>query len=54
MLVFDALLAATALRHNLTLVTRNIADVAETGVAVLDRWGRGDGSTSVMATRTDW
>lgn len=32
----DALLAATALVHDLTLVTRNVADVAHTGVDVLD------------------
>jgi predicted nucleic acid-binding protein len=34
----DALLAATAIILNLTLVTRNIRDVADTGVAVLDPW----------------
>ena len=32
----DGLLAATAKVHGLTLVTRNIADVSHTGVAVLD------------------
>jgi predicted nucleic acid-binding protein len=36
--VIDGLLAATALRHNLTLVTRNIRDVAATGVAVFNPW----------------
>ena len=30
--VIDGLLAATALEHNLTLVTRNTADFAQTGV----------------------
>ena len=30
----DGLLAATALVHGLTLVTRNVSDVASTGVAV--------------------
>ena len=30
----DGLLAATALVHGMTLVTRNVADVASTGVAV--------------------
>ena len=30
------LLAATALRHQLTLVTRNAGDVARTGVEVLN------------------
>ena len=34
--VVDALLAATALVHHLTLVTRNVRDVAGTGVAVVD------------------
>lgn len=34
--VIDALMAATALVHRLTLVTRNVADVARTGVDVLD------------------
>lgn len=32
----DGLLAATALVHNLTLVTRNVDDVATTGVPVLN------------------
>jgi len=32
----DGLLAATAMVHGLTLVTRNVADVARTGVSVLD------------------
>jgi hypothetical protein len=34
--VIDGLLAATALAHNLTLVTRNTKDVARTGVTLLD------------------
>jgi predicted nucleic acid-binding protein len=34
--VIDGLMAATARVHQLTLVTRNVADVARTGVAVLD------------------
>lgn len=34
--VLDALLAATALVHDLTLVTRNVADVAGTGVKWLN------------------
>lgn len=34
--VVDGLLAATALVHGLTLVTRNVRDVARTGVEVLD------------------
>jgi predicted nucleic acid-binding protein len=42
----DGLLAATALRHDLVLVTRNVRDVAPTGVRVLDptRLG-GEGET---------
>ena len=32
----DGLLAATALHHRLTLVTRNVADVARTGVDVFN------------------
>jgi len=34
----DAQLAATALHHGLTFVTRNTADVAPTGVPVFDPW----------------
>ena len=36
----DGLLAATALQHDLTLVTRNVADVARTGVHVLNPFER--------------
>ena len=36
--VIDGLLAATALNHDLTLVTRNTADVAATGVRLLNPW----------------
>ena len=36
--VVDGLLAATALQHNLTMVTRNTGDVLRTGVTVLDPW----------------
>ncbi|MGO9126195.1 MAG: type II toxin-antitoxin system VapC family toxin [Terriglobales bacterium] len=36
--VIDGLLAATALHHNLTLVTRNTRDIAATGVAAFDPW----------------
>ena len=32
----DGLLAATALVHDLTFVTRNVADVAHTGVSILN------------------
>ena len=34
----DGLLAATALEHNLTLVSRNIRDFANTRVEVLNPW----------------
>jgi predicted nucleic acid-binding protein len=34
--VVDGLLAATAVEHGLTFVTRNARDVARTGVAVID------------------
>lgn len=34
----DALIAATALVHGLTVVTRNTADFAPMGVAVVDPW----------------
>jgi predicted nucleic acid-binding protein len=36
--VIDTLLAATALEHDLYLVTRNVRDVAGTGVAVFNPW----------------
>ncbi len=34
----DSLIAATALVHGMTLVTRNVADFAPTGVALLNPW----------------
>ncbi|MEE1620726.1 type II toxin-antitoxin system VapC family toxin [Zafaria sp. J156] len=34
----DALVAATALEHDLTLVTRNTKDFQRAGVALLDPW----------------
>jgi predicted nucleic acid-binding protein len=40
--VIDGLLAATALHHNLTLVTRDRSDVAGTGVPTLDPWRPGN------------
>jgi predicted nucleic acid-binding protein len=39
--VFDGLIAATALVHDLTLVTRNVRDMARTGVRLLDPFVEG-------------
>ncbi len=36
--VIDGLIAATAIQHNLTLVTRNTKDVEETGVVLFNPW----------------
>ncbi len=36
--VADALIASTAKVHNKVLVTRNVADFADTGVDVIDPW----------------
>lgn len=36
--VIDGLMAATAKVHGLVLVTRNVADMARTGVPVLNPW----------------
>ena len=36
--VIDGLLAATALQHDLTLVTRNVKDFAGLGVQVVNPW----------------
>lgn len=36
--VIDGLIAATALRRGLTVVTRNVADFSPTGVSILDPW----------------
>ena len=36
--VIDGLLAATAIQHNLTLVTRDTRDVAATGVILFNPW----------------
>jgi len=39
----DALIAATALVHELGVVTRNTEDFVRAGVALLNPWGGGDG-----------
>ncbi len=36
--VFDSLLAATALTHNMHLVTRNAQDFADTGIQIVNPW----------------
>jgi predicted nucleic acid-binding protein len=38
----DAFIAATALVHGMTVVTRNVDDFTSTDVAVLNPWGTGD------------
>ena len=40
----DSLLAATALHHNLTLVTRNVKDFADMGVDLINPWDFGESS----------
>ena len=34
----DAMIAATALEHGFTVVTRNVSDYASTGVALINPW----------------
>jgi hypothetical protein len=43
----DAMIAATALVHGMTVVTRNVSDFEFTGVAVIDPWRK----TSARAAR---
>lgn len=35
----DAMIAATAIEHSFTVVTRNVSDFAGTGVALVNPWG---------------
>ena len=44
--VIDTMLAATALEHELTLVTRNIRDVRHSGAVVFDPWTEGGGASA--------
>ncbi|MCJ8502427.1 type II toxin-antitoxin system VapC family toxin [Desulfatitalea alkaliphila] len=39
MLAIDALIAATGIAHDLTVVTRNGTDIAQSGVKLLNPWG---------------
>lgn len=39
--VVDTLIAATAIVHGMTLVTRNVRDVQDTGVRLVDPWTAG-------------
>jgi hypothetical protein len=41
--VRDSLIAATALVHGLSVVTRNVADFAPTGAEIIDPWQAADG-----------
>lgn len=40
--VRDALIAATALVHGMSVATRNVADFAPTGVKIIDPWDAAD------------
>ena len=46
--VVDGLLAATAMAHDMTLVTRNVSDVEGLGVRVLDPFSGSDNSQEVV------
>ena len=43
----DALIAATAMVHGLTVVTRNVADFAPAGVALINPWNYGDSAQNL-------
>jgi toxin FitB len=38
--VFDSLIAATGIVHGLTVVTRNVADMEQSGVSLFNPWQR--------------
>ena len=46
--VIDGLLAATAMAHDMTLVTRNVSDVEGLGVRVLDPFSGSDNSHELV------
>jgi toxin FitB len=37
--IFDSLIAATGIVHGLTVVTRNVADMEQSGVSLFNPWG---------------
>jgi len=43
----DGLIAATALAHGLTVVTRNVGDFQSSGVAIVNPWTRTSGSPEI-------
>lgn len=47
----DALIAATALVHHMTVVTRNVADFAATGVNLLNPWDQATPATRAKRPR---
>jgi len=49
--VIDTMLAATALEHELSLVTRNVRDVRHSGAIVLDPWIDGGASAPLRRRR---
>ena len=44
------MIAATALQHGMTLVTRNVKDMAHTGVPIVNPWDYG----TVQEPRADY